>query len=217
MFGISQLKAEHIQANSVSIVYLRYPNFLLYHVMLGRLLRLLATQYIFKEVSPDVFANNRISSVLDTYKSAAELQAKCVDNDIKIVCTLIHKCSPSEKHAGTPGMAALTTHLCVSSLVLRECVLHFDADVFSTDVSFKAAAFTAEALTRREYALSEDPNKAALNSAFQTDRDVWSWFELPENLGRHRTFQIALEGGKNMFNPRAILEGVLDFVSTFFY
>ncbi|OCH89310.1 hypothetical protein OBBRIDRAFT_804817 [Obba rivulosa] len=33
---------------------------------LARILRILATYHIFKEVSPDVFANNRISSSLDT-------------------------------------------------------------------------------------------------------------------------------------------------------
>ncbi|KAI0265261.1 S-adenosyl-L-methionine-dependent methyltransferase [Russula aff. rugulosa BPL654] len=36
---------------------------------LARILRLLGTNYIFTEVSPDVFANNRLSSVLDTGKS----------------------------------------------------------------------------------------------------------------------------------------------------
>jgi hypothetical protein len=38
----------------------------------GRLLRLLASRHIYKEVAPDVFANNRISSALDTGKSSAE-------------------------------------------------------------------------------------------------------------------------------------------------
>ncbi|KAG7439818.1 O-methyltransferase [Guyanagaster necrorhizus] len=36
---------------------------------LARILRLLASEHIFREVSPDVFANNRISSLLDTKKS----------------------------------------------------------------------------------------------------------------------------------------------------
>jgi len=43
----------------------------------GRVLRYLATNHIFREVSPDVFAtNNRISSVLDTGKSVATIQAE---------------------------------------------------------------------------------------------------------------------------------------------
>ncbi|KAK0199957.1 S-adenosyl-L-methionine-dependent methyltransferase [Desarmillaria ectypa] len=46
---------------------------------LARILRLLATEHIFKEVTPDVFANNRISSLLDTRKSVDKLveSAQC--------------------------------------------------------------------------------------------------------------------------------------------
>jgi hypothetical protein len=46
----------------------------------ARILRLLATNHIFTEVSPDVFASNRLSSVLDTGKSVEELLAKLVLN-----------------------------------------------------------------------------------------------------------------------------------------
>ncbi|KAH9994291.1 S-adenosyl-L-methionine-dependent methyltransferase [Russula vinacea] len=58
-------------------------------VKLARVLRLLATSHIFKEVSPDVFANNRLSSALDTGKSVEELLA-----------------SPESKHIGTFGMTS---------------------------------------------------------------------------------------------------------------
>jgi hypothetical protein len=44
----------------------------------ARILRLLATNHIFTEVSPDVFANNRLSSVLDTGKPVEELVTKLV-------------------------------------------------------------------------------------------------------------------------------------------
>ena len=42
----------------------------------ARILRTLATNHIFVEVEPDVFANNRISSCLDTGKSVGELIAR---------------------------------------------------------------------------------------------------------------------------------------------
>lgn len=42
-------------------------------------LRLLSAQWVFKEVKPDVFANNRLSSVLDKGKTVAELQQRCAD------------------------------------------------------------------------------------------------------------------------------------------
>ncbi|TDL27010.1 S-adenosyl-L-methionine-dependent methyltransferase [Rickenella mellea] len=60
---------------------------------LARLLRLLATEHIFREVTPDVFANNRISSLADTGKSSTELFSK-----------------PTEKYTGTNGVAALIEH-----------------------------------------------------------------------------------------------------------
>ncbi|EMD35487.1 hypothetical protein CERSUDRAFT_116232 [Gelatoporia subvermispora B] len=57
---------------------------------LARLLRLLATYHVFKEVSPDVFSNNRISASLDTRKTLQELKA-----------------NPDDKFEGTTGIAAL--------------------------------------------------------------------------------------------------------------
>jgi hypothetical protein len=44
-------------------------------ILPARILRLLATNYIFTEVTPDVFANNRLSSALDTGKPVEELLA----------------------------------------------------------------------------------------------------------------------------------------------
>ena len=39
----------------------------------ARVMRLLATHHVFVEVSPDVFANNSLSSTLDTGKSVEAL------------------------------------------------------------------------------------------------------------------------------------------------
>ncbi|KAF8196214.1 hypothetical protein K438DRAFT_1760392 [Mycena galopus ATCC 62051] len=56
----------------------------------GRVLRPLATQHIFREVSPDVFAHNRVSVALDTGKSSKEVLA-----------------APEDKHHGSKGYAAV--------------------------------------------------------------------------------------------------------------
>jgi hypothetical protein len=45
-------------------------------LFIARVLRLLATNHIFIESSPDVFKNNRVSSMLDTMKSLEDLKAK---------------------------------------------------------------------------------------------------------------------------------------------
>ncbi|KAL1670094.1 O-methyltransferase-domain-containing protein [Schizophyllum commune] len=57
---------------------------------LARFLRLLASNFIFREVAPDVFANNRISSMIDTGKSSKEILA-----------------DPEHKYDGTKGISAL--------------------------------------------------------------------------------------------------------------
>ena len=44
----------------------------------GRFLRYLATNHIFREVAPNVFAHNMVSSLLDTGKSVSEIQNECV-------------------------------------------------------------------------------------------------------------------------------------------
>ena len=67
----------------------------------------------------------------------------------------------------------------------------------------------AEGVTRSGYALSDDPTKTAFNITFDTELGVFQWYELPENEERRRTFQIGFEGGKRMFNPRQILEGIM--------
>ncbi|KAH9484885.1 4-O-methyltransferase 1 [Psilocybe cubensis] len=60
---------------------------------LARLLRYLATHHVYKEVLPDVFVNNRISSMLDTGKAVNDIIA-----------------SPESKHDNTPGFAAIVGH-----------------------------------------------------------------------------------------------------------
>ncbi|KAJ7982955.1 S-adenosyl-L-methionine-dependent methyltransferase, partial [Mycena polygramma] len=60
------------------------------YALLARMLRLLATHHIFREVSPNVFANNRLSSALDKQKSPSALFA-----------------SPEDRLSGTSGVAAL--------------------------------------------------------------------------------------------------------------
>lgn len=90
----------------------RYHGEFLHYLLImlpARILRLLATNYIFTEVSPDVFANNRLSSALDTGKSVEELLTKSVpglficNNELKIV-------SPESKHIGTLGITSMLEH-----------------------------------------------------------------------------------------------------------
>ena len=72
----------------------------------ARILRLLATNHIFIEVTPDVFANNRLSSVLDTGKSVAELLARLAWSSM-VRGNLLTTVSPESKYVGTNGMASI--------------------------------------------------------------------------------------------------------------
>ncbi|KAE9386357.1 O-methyltransferase [Gymnopus androsaceus JB14] len=56
----------------------------------ARILRLLTNNHIFQEISPDVFASNRLSSVLDSGKSSEEVVGASI----------------AERHVGTSGVAA---------------------------------------------------------------------------------------------------------------
>jgi len=83
------------------------------HTKLSRILRLLASQHVFTEVAPDVFANNRHSSSLDTRKSLDALSR-----------------SPAEKWDNAPGIAAPIGHfgdeVTKSSAYLVEHLTHPD-------------------------------------------------------------------------------------------
>ncbi|KIK51364.1 hypothetical protein GYMLUDRAFT_208715 [Collybiopsis luxurians FD-317 M1] len=57
---------------------------------IARVLRVLATQHIFREVSPDVFAHNRISTLLDTGKDYETIRAL-----------------PEDKHEGAVGYSSV--------------------------------------------------------------------------------------------------------------
>ncbi|KAI9450108.1 S-adenosyl-L-methionine-dependent methyltransferase [Lactarius psammicola] len=74
---------------------------------LSRVLRLLATNHIFIEVSPDVFANNRLSTVLDTGKPVEDLISN-LDESFKSSSYLTETLlDPEFGHATEPTKTAL--------------------------------------------------------------------------------------------------------------
>ncbi|KZV95393.1 S-adenosyl-L-methionine-dependent methyltransferase, partial [Exidia glandulosa HHB12029] len=89
---------------------------------LGRLMRLLASRHIFREVAPDVFANNRISSLMDTGKSLEDLRA-----------------NPEKKYDGTSGL-----------LALMECTLdeYFKASSYLTETMLDPVTAKSDSTTQ---------------------------------------------------------------------
>ena len=74
------------------------------------MLRKLASTFVFVEVAPNVFANNRLSSTLDTGKTVEEIKAKCVRifRTLSTISTDYH--SPVARFTGALGVASLITH-----------------------------------------------------------------------------------------------------------
>ncbi|KAF8334401.1 S-adenosyl-L-methionine-dependent methyltransferase [Amanita rubescens] len=79
--GPEGLHVEHIAAKNKLDVH-----------KLASSLRLLATHHVYREVKPDVFANNRVSSLADTSKASAEIIA-----------------NPDHKHDNTVGISAFAS------------------------------------------------------------------------------------------------------------
>lgn len=50
----------------------------LIHIPVGRIIRYLVIHHVYRELKPDVFANNRISATLDTGKNAKDNFAEYV-------------------------------------------------------------------------------------------------------------------------------------------
>ena len=74
---------------------------------LGHVLRLLATFHWLREVTPDVFANNRLSSYIDSGKSYEQLKtayAVICNSSFPVLNLLLS--SPGTKYDATDGVAA---------------------------------------------------------------------------------------------------------------
>jgi hypothetical protein len=76
----------------------------------ARTLRLLATNHIFIEVSPDVFSINRLSSVLDTGKSVDELLERFAPS-LTVRSNKLMIVRPELKHTGNFGITSLFGHM----------------------------------------------------------------------------------------------------------
>ncbi|OSC97017.1 S-adenosyl-L-methionine-dependent methyltransferase [Trametes coccinea BRFM310] len=146
---------------------------------LSHILRLLATIHWMREVKPDVFANNRISSAIDSGKSSAELRD-----------------SPESKYQNTNGGAAFigmsTDDVFRSITYLREWLLPSKDDRTDAATPFNLAFNTEEGY----YSWLERPENAGRLARAScgmgvarivegglsiADKSVYPWDTLPQN------------------------------------
>ncbi|EIW62507.1 S-adenosyl-L-methionine-dependent methyltransferase [Trametes versicolor FP-101664 SS1] len=152
---------------------------------LGHILRLLATHHWFREVRPDVFANNRLSAQVDSGKTPEELRAV-----------------PEKKYDDTDGVAALvamkTDEFCKTATHLTDHLLPERARTLATRTLLDPARSTAPAATVRY--------QTPFNLAFRTELGYFQWLELPENARRMTNF------GRAMVAARAweVAENIID-------
>ena len=78
----------------------------------------------------------------------------------------------------------------------------------STDTGFKSSAYLSEALQDPEFSRSGEPNKTALNMAFNTSLTSFEWEALPENSYRRKLLSIGMAGVQNVAASVAVLEGM---------
>ena len=71
----------------------------------------------------------------------------------------------------------------------------------------KSSSYLTESLLDPKTAMSQEPHEVAFNLAFKTDLPIWEWFEAKGNEHRLLRFGIAMEGGKRVASPTAILKG----------
>ncbi|TBU37557.1 O-methyltransferase [Dichomitus squalens] len=130
---------------------------------LGRVLRLLATYHWLREVKPDVFANNRLSSFLDTGKSTKELLR-----------------SPEEKYDGTDGVAA---YLATSGDEVFKVMSYLSDWLVDDGGANYASAFNLAFKTPLKYYdwLEEPGNKGRMRRFGHSMNGTRQW-ELAENV-----------------------------------
>ncbi|KAI0324800.1 S-adenosyl-L-methionine-dependent methyltransferase [Cubamyces sp. BRFM 1775] len=164
---------------------------------LGHVLRLLATSHWLKEVGPDVFANNRRSSYIDTGKSLEQLRAK-----------------PDKKYLDTDGVAAfvgLTGDEAFKFMAYMTEWFLPDTRTGSLVLDAKGGFDSAKSGTPSEVAKDSDsaPVKyvCPFNLAFDTQLGFFPWLELPENRGRLERFGHAMTGTRQWETKEGILFG----------
>ncbi|KAI0761037.1 S-adenosyl-L-methionine-dependent methyltransferase [Trametes elegans] len=150
---------------------------------LGHILRLLATSHWLREVSPDVFANNRRSAYIDSGKTLEELRTE-----------------PENKFVGTDGVAAFAGLSGDEGFKFMSAFSEWLlSDTRTPDAKGSLGAPTADTYT--------DAYTSSFNLAFNTQLNFFQWLDLPKNRFRHQRFGHAMTGTRSWETKEGILHG----------
>lgn len=148
--------------------------------VLSRALRCLCTNYVFKELSPDVFAHNRPSSFMDTQKPVDFVVKHAIEKKRSIDAhphgiAAVH----GDRYHDTNGILAVLDH--------------------NTDEMFKGSAYLSDNV------LANNFSKAPVSTAFQTDEEIWKWIEhYPGHLKR---LQMVMMGWSSLYPHKKNMSG----------
>ncbi|KAF5343430.1 hypothetical protein D9758_011856 [Tetrapyrgos nigripes] len=156
--------------------------------IIARTLRLLATHYVFKEIKPDVFINNRTSSMLATEKPEAEI--------LQIV-----KKRQQTLPAGTaPAVIPVQGDKYLNAGPGAIIAAFIEQ---TSDECFKASAFFPDIAIRNDF------SKNGFQIAYQYDDLVWEFHE--KTPGYLQRMQSAMLGSTKTRRTRQSLEAVEGF------
>jgi hypothetical protein len=110
---------------------------------------------------------------------------------------------PTEKHVGTPGLAALVEHTYVN---LRR-ILIVGWSRLSTDEMLRSSTLVADVMNDPKTAKSEEPTDSPFNRYFNTKESIFQWLQAPENKLRCTRFNIAMDGLSKLDDNQSILRG----------
>jgi hypothetical protein len=78
---------------------------------------------------------------------------------------------------------------------------------YSLDEGFKSSSYLTETLLDPQLGHAFESNKTAFNKAYNVEKELWTWYEAPENRLRLARFGAGMSGVKNVSSPDAILTG----------
>nr|GAT44743.1 predicted protein [Mycena chlorophos] len=167
----------------------------------AQILRMLATWHIFRELSPSVFSNNKISSTMDKGKPSAVLVARY---PIFFKGSIIDGTSV-EMNGSLPAIPRRKAQQhWLSGGMLYLLPLEYFSNLFlcSGDEIFKASAYLAETIR------DPDGDPVSLKRAFSfQEPSIFEWHNLPENKYRRDRFALAMHSTVTAQSHELIFQG----------
>lgn len=163
--------------------------------------------HTYREVSPYVFTNNRLSAALDTGKPFDEVK------DRYGLSSFLQNCNSISIHSLLQGTASVYwferlwgvhgSYVCTFAVMLQLCLITADC---RTDEVLRGAALLPSIILNPDMTAAEDAAKSALVKAAGFDGDFFKWMEQGDDKKRLNRFGVAMTNLETIF-PRELIIG----------